>query len=230
MTLFFPHEDYNKTIPLAHIFFVVCWRFSTLLNEVKEMGWTKGACIGKERLALNHLFFADDCILFGEVLVKGAQNVQKVITKYEEASTQKVNYDKALIYFKTNVNLLDRENMGSMLGAKVSTTLEKYLKLLIMVGRSKKRLLPIFWITLTRRLIDGASDFCLWVRKRFSLNPFYKLCPSMPCNTFFSLRHCASNWKIFWINFGEKITSQITTFIDHHGFIFVYPKRKGYKV
>lgn len=52
-------------------------------------------------------------------------------------SRQRVNFDKSLIYFGTNVDSITRENITSLLGVRVASSLEKYLGLPMMVGRKK---------------------------------------------------------------------------------------------
>ncbi|KAH1047849.1 hypothetical protein J1N35_038633 [Gossypium stocksii] len=49
--------------------------FSTLINEAKQKGLMRGAPIGRERFSINHLFFADDCMLFVDALCEGARMV-----------------------------------------------------------------------------------------------------------------------------------------------------------
>ncbi|KAA3490346.1 reverse transcriptase [Gossypium australe] len=64
----------------------------------------KGAPISRARFSINHLFFADDSILFGDASREGAEAVRDVIKEYELISGQRVNFDKSLIYFGANVN------------------------------------------------------------------------------------------------------------------------------
>lgn len=50
------------------------------------MGALKGICIGRGGLSLNHLFFIDDCILFGTASNSEAEGLLDVISIYEQAS------------------------------------------------------------------------------------------------------------------------------------------------
>lgn len=58
-----------------------------------------GAPIGRGKFAINHLLFADDCIMFDDASVEGAHVVQNIIKEYELNSGQQVNFDKSFIYF-----------------------------------------------------------------------------------------------------------------------------------
>ncbi|KAA3469410.1 reverse transcriptase [Gossypium australe] len=97
----------------------------------------RGTPIGKERFFITHLFFTDDCILFGDASNKGASMVRDVIRDYEMASGQRVNFDKSLIYFGANVDTNVKETIMNLLGVRVASNSEKYLGLPMMVGQKK---------------------------------------------------------------------------------------------
>lgn len=100
-----------------HLFFLCAEVFSIILNDAKR---SAEAQIGRQRLAINHLFFADDSILFGRATREGALNVQNAILEYENALSQKVNVDKTLIYFGSNVVDRERETIGNLLRVRIS--------------------------------------------------------------------------------------------------------------
>ncbi|KAA3474873.1 Ribonuclease H-like superfamily protein [Gossypium australe] len=60
--------------------------FSTLLEDAKQQGLMRGASVGRERFSINHLFFADDCILFGDATQEGVCTVRDIIRKYEKSA------------------------------------------------------------------------------------------------------------------------------------------------
>ncbi|KAH1072683.1 hypothetical protein J1N35_025011 [Gossypium stocksii] len=74
----------------------------------------------------------DDCILFRNVTCEGACVVRDVIREYELVSGQRVNFDKSLIYFGTNVDSVIRENIINLLGVRGASSPEKYLGLPMM--------------------------------------------------------------------------------------------------
>ncbi|KAA3488752.1 reverse transcriptase [Gossypium australe] len=129
---------------------------SLLLEDIKQRGSMEGAPIGKGRLSINHLFFADDCILFGDASLEGARAVYEVIKEYERNAGQRVNYDKSLIYFGANVNDKDKEEITGLLGIRVVSNPEKYLGLPMMVGRRKTWAFNSF-IDRFRKRIEGWS-------------------------------------------------------------------------
>lgn len=86
---------------------------------------------------INHLLFVDDSILFGEATVKGAENVRTILSTYEQAFGQVVNYEKSLI--GANVDDRMKTSVKDILKVRIASNLENYLELPMMVRRNKKR-------------------------------------------------------------------------------------------
>ncbi|GMI90334.1 hypothetical protein HRI_002702700 [Hibiscus trionum] len=136
---FYPSRGIMQGDPLSPYLFLVCAEgLSTLMNEAHTLKTIKAATIGRERLAVEHLLFADDCILFGGASVEGASNMKGLLQNFGNASGQRVNFGKSLVFFSSNVDLSLREQIGMLLGVRVSLNPEKYLGLPTMVGRNKK--------------------------------------------------------------------------------------------
>ncbi|KAA3458346.1 reverse transcriptase [Gossypium australe] len=154
---FSPTRGLRQGDPLSpYLFFICAEGFSSLLEDVKQRGSMEGAPIGRGRLSINHLFFADDCILFGDATLEGARAVHEVIKEYERNAGQQVNYDKSLIYFGANVNGKVKEEITGLLGVRVASNPEKYLGLPMMVGRRKTWAFNSF-IDRFRKRVEGWS-------------------------------------------------------------------------
>lgn len=63
-----------------------------------------------------------------------------------------VNYEKTLIYFWANVQESERDMVSNHLKVRVSTNLENYLGLLMMVSRNKRRVFNSFVDRIRNRL------------------------------------------------------------------------------
>ncbi|KAA3460646.1 reverse transcriptase [Gossypium australe] len=138
--IFTPSRGLRQGDPLSPFlfFFLICAEgLSTLLNEAKHKKLMIGALIGRERFSINHLLFADDCILFGDASESGAYIIRSILEEYEMASSQQVNFEKSLIYFGASVDQQVRDQITDILGVHVAVNLEKYLGLPMMVGRRK---------------------------------------------------------------------------------------------
>ncbi|KAA3488699.1 reverse transcriptase [Gossypium australe] len=65
-------HDGTKEERLSPYLFLICAEgFSTLLNMANREDKIKGAKVGRSGMALTHLFFADDSILFEEATDRG---------------------------------------------------------------------------------------------------------------------------------------------------------------
>ncbi|XP_016733652.1 uncharacterized protein [Gossypium hirsutum] len=82
--------------------------------------------------------FHYDCLIFEEYLMEGTNHVWEFLREYEECSGQMVNYDKSLIYFSPSVDDVVRKGMVMALGVRMSSNLEKYLGMAIVVGWNKR--------------------------------------------------------------------------------------------
>jgi hypothetical protein len=87
--------------------------------------------------AVNHLLFADDSLLFFKASSEGASEIKKVLTKYCDASGQRINMDKSSIFFSKGCPEALREGIKVELEVQRETLNEKYVDMPSDVGRSK---------------------------------------------------------------------------------------------
>jgi hypothetical protein len=67
---------------------------SSLLHQTKRMGEITGIPITRGGTTINHLFFADDSLLFCWANLREWEKIQEVLACYEAALRRKVNRDK----------------------------------------------------------------------------------------------------------------------------------------
>ena len=85
--------------------FIICVEaFLKLISANIDKKEIKGIRICRGALILSHLFFADDSNLFAKASVQECSEVANIISKYERASGQKVNYNKTEISFSKGVH------------------------------------------------------------------------------------------------------------------------------
>ncbi|KAH1039746.1 hypothetical protein J1N35_041489 [Gossypium stocksii] len=133
--------------------------FSTLLNEAEQKGLIRGAPIRREKLAINHLLFVDNCIFFCDASCEGAHTVRNIIMDYELVSGQQVNFEKLLIYFGASVDSNEKELVTNIFGVHVVTNPEKYLGLPMMVGRKKRWAFANFVDRFRRRIEEWSFRY-----------------------------------------------------------------------
>lgn len=78
-------------------------------------------------MAVSHLFFADDLMLFAKANEKGSEAIKDVLDLFCEESGQRVNYEKSCIYFSPNVPTPLKEKVCENLNIQATKNLEKYL-------------------------------------------------------------------------------------------------------
>ncbi|XP_074297615.1 uncharacterized protein LOC141628358 [Silene latifolia] len=87
---------------------------------------------------VSHLFFADDSILFVKANNEECSIVANIISNYERASGQKINFEKSKIVFSKKVGNQMRGMLKTLLGVREVDKHENYLGLPTIIGRSKK--------------------------------------------------------------------------------------------
>lgn len=97
-------------------------------------GLLKSEKTSKRGPKISHLLFADDCILLGEVTIRGATILKGILKDYESCSGQCVNFNKSTIFYNSNT-IEEKKEVSTMLGIRSLTNLEKYLGLPYVVGR-----------------------------------------------------------------------------------------------
>ncbi|KAF5443039.1 hypothetical protein F2P56_035634 [Juglans regia] len=100
-------------------------------------GITKGVTVSRGGIRVNHLLFADDCILFARAKTEEWLRLQELLLIYEKASGQFLNKDKTSVFFSSNSRGEDKEKIMELGGAVIKGSYEKYLGLPPVVGKSK---------------------------------------------------------------------------------------------
>ncbi|KAF5458402.1 hypothetical protein F2P56_022431 [Juglans regia] len=135
---FKPTRGLRQGDPISPYLFILCAEgLSALLNSSEERGLTKGVTLARRGTRINHLLFADDCVLFGRANCEEWGNLMKVLKVYERASGQFLNKEKTSIFFSSNTKTVCREMILRDGGSVVCGSYEKYLGLPSVVGRSK---------------------------------------------------------------------------------------------
>jgi hypothetical protein len=111
---------------------------SFLLQRAEADGRITGLPITRAGgIRLNHLFFADDSLLFCKANIFEWIRIQEVLELYEKKSGQKLNRTKTSIFFSRNTRRGAKEHILSIAGINSTRRYEKYLGLPSLVGRSR---------------------------------------------------------------------------------------------
>ena len=134
---FKPTRGIRQGDPISPYLFLLCAEgLSCVLKGVGADQSVNGIQIARTAPKINHLLFADDCLLFLKADASNAQLVQESLTKYCDASGQKVNLAKSSIFFNRGCKQTLRDNIKTITQVQNESLNEKYLGLPTEVGRS----------------------------------------------------------------------------------------------
>lgn len=133
-----PSRGIRQGDPLSPYLFILCAKgLSHMLGKAKGEQKITGLLVARGGMRINHIFFADDSLLFCKANVDEWARIQEILGLYEQASGQKLNRDKTSIFFSRNTKQETKDFILSIVGVSSSTSYEKYLGLPPLVGRSR---------------------------------------------------------------------------------------------
>uniref|UniRef100_A0A803QJV0 Reverse transcriptase n=1 Tax=Cannabis sativa TaxID=3483 RepID=A0A803QJV0_CANSA len=139
-----PQRGIRQGDPLFPFLFLFCAEvFSCLLQREEAGNQLVSVRFGRQGLAVSHLFFADDSMIFFDATWEACQRFNTLLSKYSSASGQVVNFQKSEVCFGKNVAAATKLELAEFLGVKVVDNHGKYLGLLSLVGRNKKQVFDV---------------------------------------------------------------------------------------
>lgn len=123
----------------AYLFLLCAEGFSALLRKTEEEGRLQGIKVCHNATSVSHLLFADDSLIPCRANRGDAQNLQTILTLYEEFSGQMINKEKFAIMFSSNTGSEKRREVMQTLQINKQTMNERYLGLPVFVGRDKTK-------------------------------------------------------------------------------------------
>ena len=101
---FYPQRGLRQVDPLSPYLFIVCVEvFYGLLNKAQTEKGLHGIQIVRGAPKINHLFFADNSLIFCRYSFQDSQTIQEILNTYQSASGQLINLDNSEISFSRNV-------------------------------------------------------------------------------------------------------------------------------
>ncbi|GMJ14222.1 hypothetical protein HRI_005091400 [Hibiscus trionum] len=205
---FRPTRGLRQGCPLSPYLFLVCAEgLSQMLNQAMVSRTIRGASIGRGRLEIGHLFFADDSICFAQATEEAALALKHILTRFGSISGQRVNYEKSLLFFSLNVPTSITSAIGLILGVRVATNPERYLGLPTMVGRNKTEAFSYYMDRVTSKSSSYSTKFlsmggkATLIRSVLQSIPVYAMnCFLLPSSLCHGLEQAMA--KFWWKNAG----------------------------
>ena len=134
-----PTKGIRQGDPLSPFLFLLCTEgLNGLIKHVERSGDIHGFSLCRRGPKLTHLLFADDSLPFCRATMEECGKVLELLSKYEEASGQKVNKSKTSIFFSKTTNAEVKRDIKEAWGVSEIMHYERYLGLPSFVGKGKK--------------------------------------------------------------------------------------------
>lgn len=118
----------------------------------------------------HHLFFVDDSILFGTTTDEECRQFRRILNVYEQASGQKVNFQKNSVVFSNNVSEERQDEMATILEVQCVKKHDRYIGLPMRVGRSKRTIFGYDKEKLTNKLVDWKAKILTVADEEISMS------------------------------------------------------------
>jgi hypothetical protein len=125
-----PSRSLRQGDPLSLYLFLLCAKALSVMCLRAE---NNGVLISKNGPRINHLFFADDCLLFCKVNLVEWRRLTWILDKYERALSQKLNKEKTYLFFSWNTSEDRKKEITQLSGLQATRQYDKYLGLLTLI-------------------------------------------------------------------------------------------------
>jgi hypothetical protein len=134
-----PTRGLRQGDPLSPYLFILCTEaLNSMLHNSEMVGSLIGIPITRGSSQINHLFFADDSLLFYQANLWEWGNIHTILGRYEAASRQQLNRQKtSIFFFSRNTKSRARDSITSPAGVNSTNRYENYLGLPALVSHSR---------------------------------------------------------------------------------------------
>ncbi|CAL2228927.1 unnamed protein product [Prunus armeniaca] len=127
--------------PLSPYLFLICAEgLFALLSNALKIKRISGISVAQGAPTISHLFFADHSLFFCNAHLADCAYLLQILSMYERASGQKINFDKSAVCFSPNTDPVMKQLIADMLGVPIVTCHERYLGLHTLAQRNKSRM------------------------------------------------------------------------------------------
>ncbi|GAU16215.1 hypothetical protein TSUD_298470 [Trifolium subterraneum] len=110
---------------------------SALISLAQQKKFIHGVKVAPRAPEITHLFFADDSIMFCRATIKETEHMKMLLSTYQQASGQLVNYQKSELIFSKRVDHSTKLAIHQILPMHMVDHFSKYLGQPTFIGRSK---------------------------------------------------------------------------------------------
>ncbi|XP_039057386.1 uncharacterized protein LOC120200684 [Hibiscus syriacus] len=135
---FQPERGIRQGDPLSpYLFILAMERLGHSIRKCVEEGDWKGYSFSRQGLSINHLFFADDLMLYAKADLHHEEIIEKTLKEFGYFSGHKVSKRKTHIYFLPNTTTSTKSSILSCLCFQEVESMGKYLGVPVLHRRMK---------------------------------------------------------------------------------------------
>ncbi|CAM8888420.1 unnamed protein product [Rhodiola kirilowii] len=204
-----PGRGLRQGDPISPYLFIICQEWLSLkLFKEQDVNRLRGIRVSRGFPLINHLFFADDCLLFLTADFHALRSLKQVLELYGKISGQELNYQKSEICASHNIDPFLQHLVGEYMGMNIIAQHTKYLGLPLIVGRRKIETFRWLEDRMMKKIQDWKSLLLSAAGKEALIKSCYLAVPvfAMSCykvpKTF--CEKLASNALTFWWSSNAK--------------------------
>uniref|UniRef100_A0A803PLI3 Reverse transcriptase domain-containing protein n=1 Tax=Cannabis sativa TaxID=3483 RepID=A0A803PLI3_CANSA len=180
-----PSRGIRQGDPLSPYLFLICAEgFSSSVQRYVQNRWLSGCRVARGAPIISHMLFADDSYVYCKANGTEAANVLHLLSVYERASGQKVNFDKSSVFFSNNTRDDVREYICNFLGVSAASENSTYLGLPCTMGRSKKAILGFLKEKMRKKIQRWETRFLSKAGKEVLVKSVAQSLPSFAMTVF----------------------------------------------
>ncbi|XP_042944602.1 uncharacterized protein LOC122278481 [Carya illinoinensis] len=182
---FMPTRGLRQGDPLSPYLFILCAEgLRSMLSKAATNGRLKGVAAASGGTRINHLLFADDCVIFSKASKEEWLAIHDLLLLYEVSLGQKLNREKTAILFSSNTSELVQEEIISEAGEIVCGDYGKYLGLPTMIGRSKYETFRSIKERVWRKIRSWKNSFLSSASREVLIKAVLQSIPTYSMNVF----------------------------------------------
>ncbi|XP_062102876.1 uncharacterized protein LOC133813856 [Humulus lupulus] len=180
-----PERGLRQGDPLSSYLFIIYTEgFSALLRNYERRRMFRGIQVARGAPVLSHMFFADDTYIFCKATIEDAEHILHLLSVFESASGQKINYDKSSIFFSRNTEVGLRDSICGELGIHEADDTSTYLGLLNILGPKKSVILGYLKDRIQQRIHGWEGRFLSRAGKEILLKTVAQALPNYAMSDF----------------------------------------------
>lgn len=156
--LIFPKMGVRQGDPLSPYIFLLCAEgLSFLIHKAEVLGQFHVIKIARNAPIVTHVFFADDLYIFSKASMEDAQTIQSILTQFQEATGQRVNFQKSSIFFSSNSPQFLKASVCNTLSMSEADGSSFYLGLPNLLGWNKNVAFSFIKDKMSHRILSWES-------------------------------------------------------------------------